>query len=149
MRTAFNKLNDGWNAEPNAPDPYVEVKGTDVILEFFVNPYQFKGFSEGQLGQLRFLGCRRYRMGPTNDEGWNQGQCRFSGLAPAWGEFYEVTGDLRLNECPDDWKYLAETPHPEPLRHFLFYFRDETFECDAAGYVLDLNPGSVQATARP
>ena len=79
MPTAFNKLNDGWNAEPNAPDPY------------------------------------------------------------------EVTGDLLLQKCPDDWKYLADTPkadtpRKEPLRHFLFYFRDATFECDAAGYVLDLLP---------
>jgi hypothetical protein len=81
-------------------------------------------------GVLRFLSCERYRLGPTNDEGWYRGQCRFSKVAPRWGEFYEVSGDLRLQECPDGWVTVG--PAHRTLRHFLFYFRDETFECDAA-----------------
>jgi hypothetical protein len=130
--TTFQQLNAGWNAEPNAPAPKVLVEGGDVVLSFFLNPFQFPQFQDGDQGRLRFVSCRCYRLGPTNDEGWYRGQCRFSKAAPRWGEFYEVRGDLRLNECPDDWVELC--PPQDGSRHFLFYFRDETFECDAANW---------------
>ena len=42
------------------------------------------------------------------------------------GEFYEVKGELRLSEWIDKGYHLTEKK-----RHYLFYFRDETFECDA------------------
>jgi hypothetical protein len=106
--TEFLKLNCGWNAEPNAPDPQLCVNGEDVLLSFLMNPFQSPGFSEDDRGTLRFSGCARYRLGTTNDEGWYRGQCRFSKDAPAWGEFYEVVGDLRLNESPNDWVRLAQ-----------------------------------------
>lgn len=135
--TTFTKLNDGWNAEPNAPDAAVVVEGTDVLLYFDLNPFQFPQFGEGQRAHLRFVDASRYRLGATNDEGWYRGQCRFSRLVPAWGDFYEVVGDLLLGQCPDDWRYVTRGPTENP-RHFLFYLRDHTFECDARKYNLDL-----------
>jgi hypothetical protein len=131
--TSFKKLNAGWNAEPNAPEPLVRASGTDLVLEFGLNPWQFPQFSRGQRGHIRFRRAWRYRLGMVNDEGWYRGQCRFSSLAPAWGEFYEVSGDLKLTEAPNDWVYVAPGPN-EGARHFLFYFRDEEFECDAADW---------------
>jgi hypothetical protein len=130
--TKFRKLNDAWNAEPNAPDPKVTVEGQDVVLSFLMNPFRFPQFSPADVGKLRFLCCRRYRLGATNDEGWYRGQCRFSMTAPQWGEFYEVEGDLRLDECPDDWLQVGSVQ--QGSRHFLFYFRDTTFECDASDW---------------
>jgi hypothetical protein len=127
--TTFQQLNHGWNAEPNAPDPRVVVEGANVVVTFLMNPFQFPEFNPEDVGRLRFISCRRYRLGSTNDEGWYRGQCRFSKVAPRWGEFYEVGGDLRLAECPDDW--VSVSPEAEGPRHFLFYFRDEEFECDA------------------
>jgi hypothetical protein len=129
MATQFRQLNDGWNAEPNAPDPAVEIEQGDVVLTFLVNPYQFPRFAEEQRLRLRFKNVRKYRLGSTNDEGWYRGQCRFSREAPAWGEFYEVSGDLKLDRCPKDWHVIDATRSPG--RHFLFYLRDETFECEA------------------
>jgi hypothetical protein len=134
--TTFRQLNKGWNAEPNAPDPKVTIQGQDVVVSFRMNPYQFPQFSPEDVGQLRFVSCQRYRLGSTNDEGWYSGQCRFSNLAPQWGEFYEVGGDLRLRECPDDW--VAVGPGRDSSRHFLFYFRDETFECDAKDWTFEV-----------
>jgi len=32
MTTHCRQLNDGWNAEPNAPDPAVRVEHGDVVL---------------------------------------------------------------------------------------------------------------------
>lgn len=135
MVTEFRKLNHDWNAEPNAPEPSVQVDGCDVVLEFFTNSFLFPRFSEGQRLRLRFTNANRYRLGPTNDEGWYRGQCRFSEEAPAWGEFYEVTGDLKLERSPHDWHRVGDA---RPAgRSFLFYFRDETFECEADDWVLE------------
>ena len=63
------------------------------------------------------------------------GQCRYSHIAPEWGEFYEVTGDLQMEKCPNDW--IDVGPPQKRNRHFLFYFRDETFECDAMDWKLE------------
>jgi hypothetical protein len=128
MSTHFRKLNEGWNADPNAPDPSVRVTGSRVVLEFTLNAFVFPQFKKEQRGQLVFSEASRYRLGPTNDEGWAMGQCRFGHLAE-WGEFYEVSGDLLLDQVPGGWNFTS-TQDPA-ARHFLFYLRDETFECDA------------------
>lgn len=132
MTTEFLRLNDGWNAEPGDPDPTITVANTELVLSFYMNHRLFPDFREGDLGKIIFNNCSRYRLGLTNDEGWYQGQCRFSSLAPAWGEFYEIRGDLRLIECPDDWVKVGEPSQTN--KHYLFYFKDETFECDADGW---------------
>src|SRR5437763_1705683 len=103
MHTRFIKLNDGWNAEPNAPAPIVHRAGNDLAVDFRLNPFQLKRFSAGDRGRLIFHNCWRYRLGETNDEGWYLGQCRFSKIAPGWGEFYEVQGDLKLEPSLSDW----------------------------------------------
>ena len=129
MKPTFLKLNDGWNAEPNAPTPEILLDGRDVLLSFQLNHIQFPEFKEGDLGVLRFENCQRYRVGTMNDEGWYEGQCRYSKLAPAWGEFYLITGASKFLEIPRDW--LAVGAVNGPMRHFLFYFRDNDFECIA------------------
>lgn len=129
MPTSFRKLNDGWNADPNAPAEVVSVVGDTVALEFRFNSDAYAGFAKGERGRLMFTGCTKHRLGETNDEGWYPGQCRFSKLAPSWGEFYEVAGDL-LDEQISDWTPVPPGS-PGPRRRFLFYLRDDTFEVDA------------------
>lgn len=133
MTTKFTQLNHGWNAEPNAPLIDVDVDGTTLTLSFLANPWEFPEFHDGQIIRLRFTDVWRYAIGDINDEGWYRGQCRFSKLVPRWGEFYEVSGDLRLNQFDAEWYVVSKSP-PNNLRHFLFYFRDENFECDAASW---------------
>lgn len=133
MDTYFTKLNHGWNAAPNAPHIDARVDGTSLTLAFLANPYQFHGFKRGQVIRLRFDDVWRYAFGEINDEGWHRGQCRFSYLAPSWGEFYEVTGELYLDQFKADWHVLSDPP-AKHVRHFLFYFRDENFECDAVSW---------------
>jgi len=127
--TRFKKLNLDWNAEPNAPAPQITRWDLDVVSSFYLNAFIFPKFREGDVGQLRFRNCWRYRLGSTNDEGWYKGQCRFSKIAPKWGEFYEVSGELLIDQGPLDWKEVG--PIGNSQNHFLFYFRDETFDCDA------------------
>nr|AWM01062.1 hypothetical protein CIT40_14140 [Bradyrhizobium amphicarpaeae] len=114
------------------------ISGDDVLLRFLLNPFQFKSFAEEDDGVLRFANCNRYRLGATNDEGWYGGQCRYGKLAPCWGEFYEIVGpDPHLME-PIDWTLVKETSTSS--HHFLFYFRDETFECLAADWTFEPIP---------
>jgi hypothetical protein len=54
-RLAFTKLNDGWNAEPNAPHPRVIVSGTDVLIKFLLNPFQFPQFGPDDPGHHPFF----------------------------------------------------------------------------------------------
>lgn len=106
MQTSFLQLNEGWNAEPNAPSSAVEIQGSDLVLSFYVNAFQYPEFEEDEVAILRFVHCERYRLGSMNDEGWFRGQCRFSKLAPAWGEFYLVQGDSALLNARQDWKTI-------------------------------------------
>ena len=78
MAIIFKTLSNEWNAEPNAPNPIVEVDGSNVVLSFGMNSFKYPKFRETDMGKIVFNDCWRYRLGPTNDEGWYLGQCRFS-----------------------------------------------------------------------
>jgi hypothetical protein len=122
----FERLNDDWNAEPDAPYEKVAVSGTTVRLMFFLNPWAY-GAEEDEKGCLTFEQCSMWRLAATHDEGWYAGQCRYSEAAPAWGKFYELLGEDNHRLTPTDWHGLAPmTPEKRP---FLFYLRDNTFEC--------------------
>jgi len=125
----FKRLNDGWNAYPNGSESLVETSGDTLVFRFELNPYVFDDVEDGDMAILKFSRCSRWRLGPTNDEGWFRGQCRYSGRAPAWGEFYELLGDDPVRDAPSDW-HIIGTDSPAS-RHFLFYLKDETFECMA------------------
>lgn len=132
MKTTFEQLNFGWNAAPNVPNARVEIDGSELRLFFRANTFQFPEYDEDDVLQLLFRGCWRYRLGGTNDEGWYMGQCRFGKTIP-WGEFYEIDGDLRIDET-FDWVVFG--PENQSSKHFLFYLRDDTFECDADSWEL-------------
>jgi hypothetical protein len=133
--TEFVHLNHGWNADPNAVDPCVEDDGNDLVLGFALNSFGFTAFVKGDRGYIRFHDCSRFRFSSVNDEGWHRGQCRFSALAPKWGEFYEVTGDFKDTANDIVWTFHA-TASADP-RNFLFYFKDNTFECSARDWSFD------------
>jgi hypothetical protein len=124
----FTRQNDGWNAEPNIATPQLTLDGGDLLLAFPLNHLVFKVFDRSDVGVLRFANCSRYRVDGTNDEAWYGGACRYSCLAPAWGEFYEISGPDPTLAGIDDW---SEVKGSSGTRHFLFYFRDNLFECFA------------------
>jgi hypothetical protein len=128
----FVKLNLDWNAEPNAPDPRVELSGTSLALSFLLNPWAHLA-SVGERGCVTFTRCSRWRWDITNDHGWYGGTGRYAGIAPEWGEFYEIVGDDPERDGPGEWQRVG--PGLD-ARHFLFYFRDETFECFARDWTL-------------
>ena len=129
----FIKLNHGWNAEPNVPDVKIAVDDTDVIVRFRLNPFQFKEFVYGDEGLLTFHNCCQYRVGVPNDEGFYQyGQSRFKQYGIAWGEFYQLEDSGWESEFPDSIQVSGQAT--ENCKHYLFYFRDDTFECIADSF---------------
>ncbi|WP_286170018.1 hypothetical protein [Rhizobium sp. NFACC06-2] len=98
-------------ADPNAPEPQVSVDASSANVRFrscrVVDEKKPTGirralalFSkpsskfEETLGTLRFAGCSRWRWDSANDHDWYKadGHGRYSGVAPRWGEFYELIG---------------------------------------------------------
>ncbi len=134
--TEFIKLSQKWNAEPNAPNPHIELKKSILELHFFLNPYQFEVYNEGDRGCLQFSDYSRFRFTDINDEAWYKGECRFSTLAPSWGEFYLVQGDFKEQQETTPWQYHVQ--HDASLNNFLFYFRDCAFECSAKNWSFKL-----------
>jgi hypothetical protein len=129
----FTQLNHGWNAEPNDPAEAVIVRGDVVELSFVLNSWEFEA-EEGSRAALIFRQCIRWRLGSPNDEGWYRGQCRFDTSTHSWGEFYEIVDPIHAMPEPTDWQIV--TAERQQVRHFLFYLRDNTFECFARDWAL-------------
>ena len=129
MNPTFTQLNQGWNAEPNAPNPQATWQGDTLILRFRTNSFQFPEYDEDDIGELNFEDYTRYRSGTVNDEGWYRDQGRFGRNGHRWGQFYEVARGLSPEITPDDWDVRCQDDGA--CRHYLFYFRDEDFECVA------------------
>jgi hypothetical protein len=136
-KTKFVKHNNGWDAEPNAPMPSVELlEGVPAIkLSFYLNSFIYDDVDEEDKGILEFYNCYQYRIGATNDEGFYRGQCRFYKSGIEWGHFYNIIESTWRKDFPSDKIIVENTLVDSPnLNHYLFYFRDETFECIAESY---------------
>lgn len=131
----FEQLNVGWNAEPNAPELSISVNEADVIIEFYLNAFVYEEFSEEDKAKITFHNCLQYRCGAPNDEGFFQyGKSRYKKHGVKWGEFYLVHNSDWEENFPNPIKVCDVN---NPLQHFLFYFRDETFECIASSYSIE------------
>ena len=135
MNIEFEQLNKEWNAEPNAPEVSISVSGNNVEVTFFLNAFQFENFNEQDTAKLVFHDCLQYRYGSPNDEGFYIfNQSRFKKLGIKWGEFYLVHNSDWEDVFPD-CVHVSDQQH-DGLKHYLFYFRDGTFECIARDYDL-------------
>ncbi|MBL9050230.1 MAG: hypothetical protein JNK19_08985 [Tabrizicola sp.] len=128
----FTRLNEDWNAHPKDVGLRLEESGNELIARMKPNPYAYRQFENVHEIAVSFLNCSRYRVTSVNDEGWYLGHCRFSGLAPNWGEFYEVSGNTRDNMNSTSWIKMKGVG----AKHFHFYLKDETLEIKAQDWVL-------------
>lgn len=103
-------------------------------MTFLLNPFVYQHIDEGEKGTLAFFGVYAYRSGATNEEGYNRGEFRFKNEQLPWGEFYELADSKCKNDFPDDKVILNDSINQNKLRHFIFFLRDETFECLALDY---------------
>lgn len=137
----FIKLNLGWDAEPNAPMPYIEKdsESLSIKLIFFLNAFIHQDIIEGDKAILQFKNCLKFRLGETNDEGFYRGDCRFYKYGVTWGDFYKINESNWKTYFPNDEVIVRSTIIDNlNLNHYLFYFRDETFECIAESYKFEV-----------
>jgi hypothetical protein len=130
----YTKLNKNWNAESNAPKPVISKTDEGIELTFLLNPLLFEHIDEDDQGTLEFFDVYAYRLGATSNEGYNRGEFRFKNDQLPWGEFYELRGSNWKSNFPDDKQVLHEKFNTNKLRHFIFFLKEETFECMAVDY---------------
>ncbi|WP_374951661.1 hypothetical protein [Mucilaginibacter sp.] len=132
----FTKLNIDWNADLGAPEEKIFIIDDTVVVEFFLNCSIYKRFSENDRGKLTFTKCHKYFTGGTNDEGYFMGQHRYNDDDLPWGQFYKLETDWNT-EFAADAVLLGEVDANTELNHYLFFFKDSTFECVAASFKVE------------
>ena len=103
-------------------------------MTIFLNYYVFDNFKEGDKAKIIFQNCSKYSLNTCNDEGYYYGQYRTNPNELPWGEFYEIKDGLN-REFPEPITELSNDNNDK--RHFIFFFKDETFECLADNYKIE------------
>lgn len=132
----YTILTTDWNAEPNAPETALTVDKNFVTLDFFVNYFIYEKFKEGDKARLTFLNCLKYAFNAMNDEGYYKGHYRYKYTDLPWGEFYKLNTSWQT-DFPAKHTALPEKIEKENLHHYIFFFKDNTFECVAESYQLE------------
>lgn len=138
------KLNKNWNAEPNAPNPTISEIDNGIELSFLLNPFEFEHIDNGEVGKLEFNNVYAYRLGSTNCEGYFHGQFRYKNEQLPWGEFYELFDSKWEQDFPNDKIIVQESINKKQLCHFIFFFRDNTFECLATEFKFTYNNNVIE-----
>ena len=129
----YKKLNIEWNAEPNAPLPELSVDGSQIRIKFFLDSFLNDYLEDDEMGELIFVNCHKYSFNNCNDEAYYRSKYRYNNSQLPWGEFYELQTEWR-NDFPQDGIVLNESVDESILKHFIFFLRDNTFECVAEKY---------------
>jgi hypothetical protein len=129
-----NKINTNWGADPDSPKPELWSGDGTVKLTFCLNSLIFDHIEEGDKGMLEFTSVYAYRLGPTNDKAFDSEQLRnINNQAPEDG-FYELIDSNRNKDFSIDKMIVNEAISKKELRHFILFFRDQSFECIATGF---------------
>lgn len=134
----YKKLNKNWNAEPNAPEPQMDLGEGFVEFRFDLNPFVFDYIDEGDIGVLVFEEVYKVDFGSMNDEGYFMGQHRFKNSDLPWGEFYELFDSNWRVDFPKSSNDINSDIDESQLRHFIFFLRDHTIECLSLDYSFSL-----------
>lgn len=134
----YKKLNDTWNAEPNTPEVKLIVEKTSVSLIFYINTFLFENFKEDQKGILTFKSVHKFSLNNKNDESYYQGKYRYKNSKLPWGEMYLLDSNWS-NDFHEN--HLIILPFNKNLinhKHFIFFLKDNTFECVAESFEFNL-----------
>ncbi|MCZ4408228.1 hypothetical protein O3Q51_05380 [Cryomorphaceae bacterium 1068] len=124
----YTKLNRNWNADPGAPDLKVSPIDGGIQLSFVLDPKGFEHIDEGEMGKVLLDRVYAYTLDPTDQNVYVDGNFRFQNDQLPWGEFYELP-NINWKDFPEDKKVLDDQIDKKELRHFIFFFRDQIFEC--------------------
>lgn len=128
------QLSNDWNADPVASEVNLKISNKNLIMEIYLNHYMFDRFVEGDKARITFENCYTYSLNSCNDEGYYYGQYRIDWKQLEWGEFYEIIGGLD-RKLPEPIVQLSDDL--DNKRHYIFFFKDETFECLADNYKVE------------
>jgi hypothetical protein len=129
----FTMLNRNWNSEPTVPDLNVSMIEGGVRLSFVLNSNDYEHIDEGDRGIVELNEVYAYRLVPTDREAFLKDEFRFKNNQLPWGEFYEIMNSGKKN-FPQEKTLLDGEVDKNDLRHFIFFFRDQIFECLAIEY---------------
>lgn len=93
----YTLITKDWNADPVLPEIELKVDGIDLIMDIYLNHFQFDQFKEGDKVKIRFKNCAEYSLNACNDEGYYYGQYRIKPKELQWGEFYEIKSGFDRN----------------------------------------------------
>lgn len=130
----YIQITKDWNADPVSPEIELKEDGIDLIMNIYLNLFQFDHYQEGDKVKIRFKNCAEYSLNTCNEEGFYYGQYRIKPTELEWGEFYEIKSGLD-RKLPNPVKRIQNDNSDR--KHFIFFFKDETFECIASDYRLD------------
>jgi hypothetical protein len=130
----YIQITKDWNADPVSPEIELKEDGIDLIMNIYLNHFQFDNYQEGDKVKIRFKNCVEYSLNTCNDEGFYYGQYRIKPTELEWGEFYEIKSGLD-RKLPNPVKKIQNDNSDR--KHFIFFFKDETFECIASDFHLD------------
>lgn len=130
----FIQLSNNWNAHSVSPEVNLQIVGKNLIMEIYLNHYMFDSFVEGDKARITFENSYKYSLNSCNDEGYYYGQYRINWKQLEWGEFYEIISGLD-RKLPEPIVQLSGDL--DNKRHYIFFFKDETFECLADNYKLE------------
>ncbi|MGZ5192016.1 MAG: hypothetical protein ACXWCZ_13490, partial [Flavisolibacter sp.] len=119
-----------------SPEVTLMVDNSSVTLNFFVNYFLFDNFNEGDRAKVTFNKCHKYSFNNMNDEGYYMGQYRYKYTDLPWGEFYLLDSDWH-RDFPIRQNILLTDPEIKKQHHYIFFFKDNTFECVAEEYQLE------------
>jgi hypothetical protein len=141
QKVDYIQINNDWNADPVDPEIDLQIVGQDLVMDIFLNYFAFDKYSEGDKARITFTNCSRYSLNYCNDEGYYLGQYRTRPSELPWGEFYEIKGGMN-RDLPEPVVDLST--NRDNKRHFVFFFKDETFECLADDYRVEFNNDKIE-----
>jgi hypothetical protein len=143
-----------------APNPMLLAGEHDLFLAYYVQnvPGDWDGTSarivdidtEGEpVAVVRFSRCSAHMFGPPNDEAFDGHPLANRGLKP-YGVF-EIKKSSWVRKLE-----RMNAVHPrhdkhsfmKGKKHFVFSFHDETFECVAETFTVEVSTGSVKGVVR-
>jgi len=72
-----------------------------------------------------------------NDEGYYREQYRYKYSELPWGEYYELKTNWET-DFPEKAEVLNSNTSRINLKHYIFFFKDNIFECVAENYSFEV-----------
>lgn len=130
----YQKLNKNWNAEPLAPELTIAKTENCLELTFSLDSAAYQHIDAGDTGTHAFVDVYAYRLAAADEAAYKQGQYRFKNEELPWGPFYELVNSQWKKDFPSDKLIVNESAKKDKLRHFIFFFKENVFECLASEY---------------